>query len=77
MGEPLSVNACEAAPSCVVACAMNDGGIATALDRAERALERVERALQSRRSDTGNEEQLRAKVREVIAELDELIRAAG
>ena len=76
-GEPLSVNACDAAPSCVVACPMNDGGIATALDRAERALDRIERALDGRRRDTGNEEQLRAKVREVIAELDELIRTAG
>ena len=56
---------------------MNDGGIATALDRAERALERVELALQNRRPDTGKEEQLRLKVREVIAELDELIRAAS
>jgi hypothetical protein len=56
---------------------MNDGGIATALDRAERALERVERALQNRPADTSKEEQLRAKVREVIAELDELIGIAG
>lgn len=75
-GEPLSVNACDAAPSCVVASAMTDGGIATALDRAERALERIERALDGRRDNSGEEELIRAKVREVIAELDELIRAA-
>jgi sugar-specific transcriptional regulator TrmB len=55
---------------------MTDGGIATALDRAERALERIERALDRRRQHEGGEETIRAKVREVIAELDELIRAA-
>lgn len=55
---------------------MTDGGIATALDRAERALERIERALDGRRDNSGEEELIRAKVREVIAELDELIRAA-
>ncbi|QIK79730.1 hypothetical protein G7077_13275 [Sphingomonas piscis] len=55
---------------------MTDGGISIALDRADRALDRIERALAARPQDKGAEE-LRAKVREVVAELDELIRAAG
>jgi hypothetical protein len=57
--------------------AMTDGAVSTALVRAERALDRIERALASRRQDTGKDEELRSKVREVVAELDELIRAAG
>ena len=76
-GEPFSVNACEPTASCVVPLAMTDGGISTALDRAERALDRIQRALENRRENSGSEEQLRAKVRDAIAELDELIRAAG
>jgi len=56
---------------------MTDGGIANALDRAERALDRIVRALENQRPDSGNDEQLRTKVREAIAELDELIRSAG
>jgi hypothetical protein len=56
---------------------MADGGVSTALDRAERALDRIEQALQRQRQGSGGDEQLRAKVREAIAELDELIRAAG
>jgi F0F1-type ATP synthase epsilon subunit len=72
-----SVNACEAGPSCLVPVGMTDGGVSTALDRAERALERIERALERRREKPNQDEQLRAKVREAIAELDEVIRAAG
>jgi hypothetical protein len=56
---------------------MADGGVSTALDRAERALERIEQALQQNRQNNGGDQQLRAKVREAIAELDDLIRAAG
>ena len=56
---------------------MNDGGLSAAMERAERALERVERALASRRDDTQRDEQLRAKVREAVAELDQLIREAA
>jgi hypothetical protein len=56
---------------------MADGGVSTALDRAERALERIERALQQKHRNNGGDQQLRAKVREAIAELDDLIRAAG
>ena len=56
---------------------MNDGGLSAAMERAERALERVERALATRRDDTRRDEQLRAKVREAVAELDQLIREAA
>ncbi|MEO7239986.1 MAG: hypothetical protein ABIW16_01165 [Sphingomicrobium sp.] len=56
---------------------MDDAAPAAALDRAERALARIERALATHRQDNGREVQLRAKVREAVAELDQLIRAAG
>jgi hypothetical protein len=56
---------------------MDDGGLAAALDRAERALQRVERALASRQPSAGRDEELRARVREVVGELDELIREAA
>jgi hypothetical protein len=58
---------------------MDDGGLSAALDRAERAIERVQQALAMRQpsSGTGRDEELRAKVREVVEELDELIREAA
>jgi hypothetical protein len=57
---------------------MDDGGLSAALDRAERALERIDRALTSRQlAASGGDEELRAKVREVVEELDELIRQAA
>jgi hypothetical protein len=56
---------------------MTEAGTAAAFDRAERALARIERALATHRQDNSREEQLRAKVREAVAELDHLIRAAG
>ena len=56
---------------------MDDAGLTAALDRAERAMARIERALGTRRQDNGRDEQLRAKVREAVAELDQLIRTAG
>ena len=55
---------------------MDDGGLAQALERAEQALSRIERALESRRT-SGRDEALRDKVREAVAELDQLIRSAG
>ena len=55
---------------------MNDSGLAQALERADRALGRIERALQSR-TEGGRDEELRDKVREAVAELDQLIRSAG
>ncbi len=60
--------------SCV---SMDDGGLSSALDRAERAVERIDRALTNRQPASGNDEELRAKVRAVVEELDELIREAA
>jgi len=58
---------------------MDDGGLSSAFDRAERALERIERALTARNpsAEVSRDEELRAKVREVVEELDELIREAA
>jgi hypothetical protein len=56
---------------------MDDRGLFSALDRAERALERIERALTNRQPVSGDDEELRSKVREVVEELDELIRQAA
>lgn len=55
---------------------MEDGGLSQALDRADRALGRIERALDGRRQD-GRDEELRKKVSEAVAELDQLIHTAG
>jgi ElaB/YqjD/DUF883 family membrane-anchored ribosome-binding protein len=58
--------------------AMDEAGLSAALDRAERAMERIERSLADRRQQaSGRDEQLRSKVREAVAELDQLIRASG
>ena len=56
---------------------MDDGGLSAALDRAERALARVERAISERKPASGRDDALRAKVREAVAELDQLIREAA
>jgi len=57
---------------------MDDASLSTALDRAERALERIERTLDSRQpAGNGRDEELRARVREAVAELDQLIREAA
>ena len=56
---------------------MDDGGLSAALDRAERALQRIEQALGRRKLDGGRDDELRAKVREAVAELDQLIREAA
>ena len=53
---------------------MDDTGLSTAFDRAERALERIEQVLAARQQQGGRDEELRARVREVVEELDELIR---
>jgi hypothetical protein len=55
---------------------MSDDGPVQSLDRAERALERIERALARLRQPDGRDEDLRAKVREVVAELDSIIMGA-
>lgn len=56
---------------------MDDGGLSSALDRAERALERIQRALDDQPQPEGRDHELRARVREVVAELDDLIREAA
>ena len=56
---------------------MDDASLSAALDRAERALQRLEQALASRKPEIGRDEELRAKVREAVAELDQLIREAA
>ena len=56
---------------------MDDGGLSSALDRAEQALQRIERALAGRRAATDRDEELRARVREAVADLDQLIREAA
>ena len=56
---------------------MDDGGLSAALDRAEQALQRVQRALADRQPAVVRDDELRAKVREVVEELDELIRQAA
>jgi len=56
---------------------MDDGGLSSALERAERALERIDRALANRQPAPAGDNELRAKVREVVEELDELIRQAA
>ena len=45
-----------------------------ALERAERALQRIERVLSARQGGASRDEALRNRVREVVEELDELIR---
>jgi hypothetical protein len=57
--------------------AMDDASLSAALDRAERALGRIQGALAGREPTAGRDEELRAKVREVVGELDELIREAA
>ncbi len=56
---------------------MDDGGLNSALDRAEQALQRIERALAARQPPVARDEELRSKVREAVAELDQLIREAA
>lgn len=56
---------------------MDDAGLGRAVERAEQALGRIERAVATRRQISGRDEQLRARVRDAVSELDQLIRAAG
>lgn len=56
---------------------MDDVVLFSALDRSEAALQRIERALSRRPAPPERDEELRAKVREVVEELDVLIREAA
>jgi len=53
---------------------MDESELSMAFERAERALQRIERALGGRTAAGSRDEALRARVREVVEELDELIR---
>ena len=53
---------------------MDDPRLAAALDRAERAILRIERSVAAPKPAGGKDDVLRAKVREAVAELDQLIR---
>ena len=55
---------------------MDEGRLTTALDRAERAILRIERAISEPNRANGRDEELRARVREAVAELDQIIRTA-
>ena len=58
---------------------MGEQGLSAAFDRAEQAIGRIERALaarQERPESPPRDEALRAKVRDAVAELDDLIRTA-
>jgi hypothetical protein len=56
---------------------MDEAELAATLDRAERALQRIEEALAGRKPIAARDDVLRARVREVVEELDGLIRAAA
>jgi hypothetical protein len=56
---------------------MDDSELSMALERAERALQRIERIFAERQPAAGRDEALRARVREVVEELDELIKEAA
>jgi hypothetical protein len=59
---------------------MDDHDLSAALERAEQALQRIERAIANRQpaaAAPATDDKLRARVREVVEELDELIREAA
>ena len=56
---------------------MDDAGLSAALDRATSALARIEKALENRPQSAGRDEGLRARVRDAVAELDQLIRESA
>jgi hypothetical protein len=55
---------------------MDEGRLTSALDRAERAILRIERTISQPRRSGGQDDALRARVREAVAELDQIIRQA-
>ena len=55
---------------------MDEGRLTSALDRAERAILRIERTISQPRRSEGRDDALRARVRDAVAELDQIIRAA-
>ena len=55
---------------------MDESRLTSALDRAESALARIERAIPQVSRAGGKDEELRTRVREAVAELDQIIRTA-
>ena len=55
---------------------MDEGRLTSALDRVERAILRVERAVTQGSRNGDRDDVLRARVREAVAELDQIIRMA-
>ena len=55
---------------------MDESRLTSAFERAERAILRIERAISEPRQPGGRDDQLRARVREAVAELDQIIRMA-
>ena len=56
---------------------MDEGRLTSALERAERAILRMERAISEPKAQNGaRDDELRARVREAVAELDQIIRMA-
>lgn len=55
---------------------MDDGRLSAALDRAERALDRIDRGIRSFDQNGSRDEALRARVRDAVSELDQIIRLA-
>ena len=55
---------------------MDESRLTSAFERAERAILRIERAISQPIQQTGRDEQLRERVREAVAELDQIIRMA-
>ena len=56
---------------------MEEKALSAALDRAEAALDRLERSLMRVDQVRGRDDELRDRVREAVAELDQLIGRAG
>ena len=56
---------------------MDEARFTSALSRAEQALQRIEQAVAEQRGTDDRDDQLRARVREAVAELDQLIREAS
>jgi hypothetical protein len=56
---------------------MDEGRLTSALSRAEKAIERIERAVRDSRQSVERDEALRTRVRDAVAELDQLIREAS
>ena len=55
---------------------MDEGRLTSALERAERAILRIERAISQPKQQSGRDEELRTRIREAVAELDQIIRMA-